>query len=77
MVLFGAARLEPAPDPEQIVRNTADNPVTAYRLLADNPTARRFFVYLLLILVSIHAQDVLLEPSARKHWAWRRRKPRA
>ncbi len=62
MVLFGAARLEPAPDPEQVVHNTADNPVSAYRLLAANPTARRFFVYLLLILVSIHAQDVLLEP---------------
>jgi BCD family chlorophyll transporter-like MFS transporter len=32
------------------------------RLLALNPQARRFFVYLMVVLISIHAQDVLLEP---------------
>jgi BCD family chlorophyll transporter-like MFS transporter len=34
------------------------------RALANNPTARRFFVYLLLVLIGIRAQDVLLEPYA-------------
>ncbi|MCB0044095.1 MAG: BCD family MFS transporter [Caldilineaceae bacterium] len=62
LILFGAARLEPKPDPNIVAHNSADNPVEAYRLLAANPSARRFFVYLLLILISIHAQDVLLEP---------------
>lgn len=62
LVLVGSSRIEPAASPERQVSNTANNPLTAYRLLAANPTARRFFVYLLLVLVSIHAQDVLLEP---------------
>ena len=61
-VVIGAAGIEPAPDPSQRVQNSADNPATALRALANNATARRFFVYLLLVLVSIHAQDVLLEP---------------
>ena len=61
-VIFGAAGIEPAPDPGQRVQNSADNPATALRALANNATARRFFVYLLLVLISIHAQDVLLEP---------------
>ena len=61
-VLIGAAGIEPAPDPGQRMQNSADNPATALRALANNATARRFFVYLLLVLISIHAQDVLLEP---------------
>jgi BCD family chlorophyll transporter-like MFS transporter len=61
-VLVGAARLEPAAQPGSSVQNRADNPALALRLLTTNPTARRFFLYLLLVLVSIHAQDVLLEP---------------
>lgn len=44
------------------LQNSADNPMLAFRLLADNPTARRFFVYLLLVLIAIYAQDVVLEP---------------
>ena len=32
------------------------------RLLAQNPEARKFFVYLMIVLISIHAQDVVLEP---------------
>lgn len=62
LVLFGAARLEAPADPDRKVHNKANDPLVAYRLLANNPSARRFFLYLLLILVSIHAQDVLLEP---------------
>lgn len=62
LILFGAAGIEPAMAADRSVQNTASNPLTALRLLANNPTARRFFFYLLLVLISIHAQDVLLEP---------------
>ncbi len=62
MVLVGASNLEPASVPGRDVQNSADNPVTAMRTLAVNPSAQRFFLYLLLVLISIHAQDVLLEP---------------
>ena len=64
LILIGSANIEPA-----VTRNadpargrSAETPLAAYRMLSTNPTARRFFLYLLLILVSIHAQDVLLEP---------------
>jgi BCD family chlorophyll transporter-like MFS transporter len=63
-VLVGAAGIESPSAPERIVRNTADNPFIALHALANNPTARRFFIYLLLVLVGIRAQDVLLEPYA-------------
>lgn len=62
LILFGAARLEAPDRAVSVVPNSATNPLTALRLLAHNPTARRFFIYLLLVLISIHAQDVLLEP---------------
>lgn len=62
LVLFGAARLEAAADPAQVMQNSADSPKIAFQLLIRNPAARRFFIYLLIVLVSIHAQDVLLEP---------------
>ncbi|MEZ4732855.1 MAG: BCD family MFS transporter [Caldilineaceae bacterium] len=62
LILFGAAGLEPLRASDQLVQNTANNPLTALRVLANNGTARRFFFYLLLVLISIHAQDVLLEP---------------
>ena len=62
-VLIGSYRIEPRAsartDPPA---NSADDPMLALRLLALNPQARRFFVYLMIILISIHAQDVLLEP---------------
>ena len=64
LILIGAAGIEPGPDPARVARNTADNPVTALRALGGNPTARRFFLYLLLVLIGIRAQDVLLEPFA-------------
>lgn len=63
-VLVGAAGIEPANAAARTVRNTADNPAVALRALANNPTAKRFFVYLLLVLIGIRAQDVLLEPYA-------------
>ena len=64
LILVGAAGIEPAPDATHVARNTADNPLTALRALGSNATARRFFVYLLLVLIGIRAQDVLLEPFA-------------
>lgn len=63
-VLVGAAGIEPVNAAARSVRNTADHPVVALRALANNPTAKRFFVYLLLVLIGIRAQDVLLEPYA-------------
>jgi MFS transporter, BCD family, chlorophyll transporter len=63
MILFGAANLERVGYKEtHLRRHTADNPLTAFRIVSGNPTAKRFFFYLLLVLISIHAQDVLLEP---------------
>jgi len=62
LILFGAAGIEPAAAPDRVARNRANNPWVTFRLLISNVAARRFFFYLLLVLVSIHAQDVLLEP---------------
>ncbi len=65
LILFGAAGLEPArrqlslPD---VPQHSATPVNAAWRVVVGNRSARRFFVYLLLVLVSIHAQDVLLEP---------------
>jgi BCD family chlorophyll transporter-like MFS transporter len=60
-VLVGAAGVEPRAT-GRLVQHSADNPVLAFRLLAQNPTARRFFVFMLLVLISIYGQDVVLEP---------------
>jgi MFS transporter, BCD family, chlorophyll transporter len=62
LILLGASRLEPRATGGQTVRHSAHHPRQAFAVLANNPSARNFFVYLLLVLVSIHAQDVLLEP---------------
>jgi BCD family chlorophyll transporter-like MFS transporter len=62
LLLFGAAGIEPPPSADRVLQHSANNPLVAFRLLADNPVARRFFFYLVLVLISIHAQDVLLEP---------------
>lgn len=63
LILLGTVDLEPAIKTEQANRhNTATNPVVAMRTLMGNPVAMRFFWYLVLVLISIHAQDVLLEP---------------
>lgn len=62
LVLFGSARLEPHASADRPVQHSADNPVEAFRLVLANPSAQRFFFYLVLVLISIHAQDLLLEP---------------
>ena len=62
-VLVGSYRIEPrASTRTSQPANSADDPMLVLRLLALNPQARRFFVYLMIVLISIHAQDVLLEP---------------
>lgn len=61
MILVGSARIEPDTT-DRVVQHTADNPVTAFQTVLMNPSAQRFFIYLVLVLVCIHAQDVLLEP---------------
>lgn len=61
MVLIGSARIEPEAN-GRTVQHSADNPVTAIHTVLENPSAQRFFVYLVIVLISIHAQDVLLEP---------------
>ncbi|MBK8047368.1 MAG: BCD family MFS transporter [Anaerolineales bacterium] len=61
LVMFGSAGIEPRMTAETVHRH-ADNPGTAMRALVNNPTAKRFFLYLTLVLISVHAQDILLEP---------------
>lgn len=61
-ILIGSADIEPAPTEMTARHSDVEHPLVAMRGLAQNPTAVRFFVYLMLVLVSIHAQDVLLEP---------------
>lgn len=62
LILFGASRLEPRALPTTEIDRRADSPRTAFQVLVNNPSARRYFIYLLIVLISIHAQDVLLEP---------------
>lgn len=62
LVLFGAGRLEPRALPDTDINRRVDTPGAAFHVLANNPSARRYFLYLLIVLISIHAQDVLLEP---------------
>lgn len=62
LVLIGAANLEPATGADRVLADRAPNAWQSMAALAGNRTAVRFFIYLLLVLISIHAQDVLLEP---------------
>lgn len=62
LVLIGSSGIEPPGTADRVLQNSATNPLLALQVLANNPTARRFFFYMLLVLISIHAQDVLLEP---------------
>ena len=63
-VVLGSAGVEPAGRDERLVNSQVDNPISALQVLSNNATAKRFFIYLLLVLVGIRAQDVLLEPFA-------------
>ena len=63
LVLVGSYRIEPRASARTVQpANRADDPMQVLRLLALNSQARRFFIYLMIVLISIHAQDVLLEP---------------
>lgn len=61
-VLFGSAGIEARAPMGAGLHSRAESPRAAMRALIGNPTAQRFFLYLTLVLISIHAQDVLLEP---------------
>jgi BCD family chlorophyll transporter-like MFS transporter len=61
-VFVGCAGLEPPATTGRTVHHSADNPLTAFQLLAANRSARQFFAYMLVVLISIYAQDVVLEP---------------
>lgn len=54
------------------VASAAQNPGMRqmYAAVLGNPQARRFFVYLLLLLAAIFGQDVLLEPFAAEAFGW-------
>lgn len=62
LVLLGGLGLEgPSASTEGKVQERT-SPGLLLRSLRDNPVARRFFGYLMLVLICIHTQDVLLEP---------------
>lgn len=63
-VVLGSAGIEPSRAEGPVAHHTANNPLEALQVLAHNVTARRFFLYLLLVLIGVRAQDVLLEPYA-------------
>lgn len=63
-VVVGAVGIEPSRAESYVARHTANNPLEALQVLTHNATAKRFFMYLLLVLIGVRAQDVLLEPYA-------------
>ncbi|WP_298981344.1 BCD family MFS transporter [Caldilinea sp.] len=63
-VVIGSTGIEPSRAESPMARHTANNPLEALQVLAHNATAKRFFIYLLLVLIGVRAQDVLLEPYA-------------
>ncbi len=62
LIVVGAAGVEPKDVTGRNLQKTVTNPLVAIRTLIGNPTAWRFFFYLMLILIGVRAQDVLLEP---------------
>ncbi len=66
MALF---RLEARTPSAESYRKAASPSEMAGAILG-NPQAKRFFVYLLLLLVAIFGQDVLLEPFAAEAFDW-------
>lgn len=59
-VIMGLIGLEPRNT--DIVKQTRHSQRAAIRAIVNNPQARSFFIYLMLMLVAILGQDVLLEP---------------
>ena len=60
-ILVGAWRIE-SPASQLLPRRSPRAGLNSFQVLTQNPVALRFFLYLLIILISIHAQDILLEP---------------
>lgn len=60
LVVFGLIGLEPRHEEQD--RQSRHSQSEAIRAVLGNPQARRFFIYLILMLVAILGQDVLLEP---------------
>ncbi len=60
-IWVGAWRME-SPAAQSLPRRPAGTGASSFQALTQNPVALRFFLYLLIILISIHAQDILLEP---------------
>lgn len=60
-ILVGAWRIE-IPVAGPLAEPPARAGLNSFHVLTENPAALRFFIYLLIILISIHAQDILLEP---------------
>lgn len=62
---MGLIGLEPRKDGPLPAR-TALDPAQLWGLIAGNPVARRFFLYLTLLLIAILGQDAILEPFGGK-----------
>ncbi len=60
-ILVGAWRIE-SPAAPPLPQRPPRASLNSFQVLTQNPVALRFFLYLLIILISIHAQDILLEP---------------
>lgn len=61
LALAGLIGLEPRREPIAVQQSRAGQ-MAAIRAVLDNPQARIFFVYLIMMLAAILGQDVLLEP---------------
>ena len=63
--LLGLLKLEPRTDPDSAnIQSEAYTINQMKAVILENPVAKTFFVYLLLLLAAILGQDVLLEPFA-------------
>jgi BCD family chlorophyll transporter-like MFS transporter len=71
LILGGLALLGLEPR-KAVIGPVMKNPTTRQiaAIILGNPQARRFFVYLLLLLAAILGQDVLLEPFAAEAFNW-------
>lgn len=62
LIVLGSIGVEARRPATDSVQNDANAPLASIRLLMNNRSALRFFIYLLLVLIGVRAQDVLLEP---------------
>lgn len=62
LILLGLLGLEPRRSQQPLPSERTEGPFAAVQALINNRSALRFFIYLLLVLIGVRAQDVLLEP---------------